>query len=81
MLLCGSLAGLTDFVERYYRKLGKQITLIPLFIYNNPHFPKETLGSEMVSGTFLLKGFRRMQMGSLSTARKIGCIRSGRLRR
>ena len=34
----------------------------------------------MVSGTFLLNGFRRMQMGSLSAARKIRCIRLGRLR-
>ena len=34
----------------------------------------------MVSGTFLLNGFRRMQMVSLSAARKIRCIRLGRLR-
>jgi penicillin-binding protein 1A len=34
----------------------------------------------MVSGTFLLNGFRRMQMGSLSAAQKIRCIRLGRLR-
>ncbi len=34
----------------------------------------------MVSCTFLLNGFRRMQMGSLSAARKIRCIRLGRLR-
>jgi len=43
-------------------------------------FPYEALGSEMVSGTCLLNGFRRMQMGSLSAARKIRCIRLGRLR-
>ncbi len=34
----------------------------------------------MVSRTFLLNAFRRMQMGSLSAARKIRCIRLGRLR-
>ena len=34
----------------------------------------------MVSGTFLLNGFRRLQRGSLSAARKIRCIRLGRLR-
>ena len=34
----------------------------------------------MVFGTFLLNGFRRMQMGSLSAARKIRCIRLDRRR-
>jgi len=34
----------------------------------------------MVSGTFLLNGFRRMQMGSLSAAQKIRCIRLVRRR-
>jgi penicillin-binding protein 1A len=34
----------------------------------------------MVFGTFLLNWFRRMQMGSLSAARKIRCIRLSRLR-
>jgi penicillin-binding protein 1A len=33
----------------------------------------------MVSGTFLLNGFRRLQMGSLSAARKICWFRLGRL--
>ena len=33
----------------------------------------------MVSGTFLLNGFRRLQMGSLSAARKIRWFRLGRL--
>jgi penicillin-binding protein 1A len=34
----------------------------------------------MVSGTFLRNGFRRLQMGSLSAARKIRWFRLGRLR-
>jgi penicillin-binding protein 1A len=34
----------------------------------------------MVSGTFLVNGFRRLQMGSLSAARKIRWFRFGRLR-
>ena len=33
----------------------------------------------MAAGTFLLNGFRLMQMGSVSAARKIRCIRLGRL--